>query len=374
MTSDSLRTVNVCVILIASLWLGCPTESAAIEPILRANLTRKSPRVPPTGSGYTSLAVFYGTPQGQLVLLPGQGILGTGSNAYVSNDQGQTWETWDAFSTWPKMAYTDVIRDENNLLAFCQGTQPFAGTYLYTSTDNGLTWTGGNRLTSDSDRWSPMNQRVLLTSSGRLIVPIEQIMSGAEGSGPNNVGTVFSDNRGQSWQRSPLIGPPSGYPTTPEGIGEPAVVELANGKMWMVARGLGGRLLQAWSDDGGASWGPASATSLVSPLAPPNAKRIPGSNAVITLWDNAVSDRSNPKYPWHPRSPLVFAISKDNCQTWSDPVVIATGAAAYPSMCFMDDKMFISYWENPDPNGSWVAPDSHLMVVAYDIPSLLAIP
>ena len=111
-------------------------------------------------------------------------------------------------------------------------------------------------------------------------------MLGPKGPAPIHVGTIYSDNGGQSWKRSPIFGPPPGYPTKPEGIGEPAVVELANGKMWMVCRGLGGHLWQAWSDDGGATWGTPSPTTLVSPLSAVNAKRIPGSDVVIVFWNN----------------------------------------------------------------------------------------
>ena len=144
----------------------------------------------------------------------------------------------------------------------------------------------------------------------------------------------------------------------------------------MVARGLGGHLLQSFSDDGGATWCTPSATTLVSPLSAVNAKRIPGTNAVITMWNNATPGTStnwndNPNV-WCPRSPLVYAISEDNCQTWSQPVVVDTGTAAYPSIYFSDNKMFVCYWEDPDPNASWGNSNSHLMLVAYDINAILA--
>jgi Neuraminidase (sialidase) len=280
--------------------------------------------------------ILYLTPQNELVMIPGYGTLGTSATALASDDQGKTWHTWDAFSTWPAMAYADVVRRGTELLAFgFNSNDGYAGgTYLWQSSNDGLTWTGGNVLTTP-DSWAPMNQRVLLTTSGRLIVPVEQIVSGSEGSGANNVGTIYSDNGGQSWTRSPIFGPPAGYPTAPEGIGEPAVVELANGKDWMVCRGLGGHLLQSFSDDGGATWDPPSATTLVSPLSDANAKRIPGTNDVICIWDNAQPGTSTDfgaggagSSLWGPRYPLVYAISKDNCQTWSQPVVIDSDWAA----------------------------------------------
>ena len=105
-----------------------------------------------------------------------------------------------------------------------------------------------------------------------------------------------------------------------------------------------------------------------------NAKRIPGTDAVIMMWNDAQpgtsTDWNNPNNVWRPRSPLVYAISKDNCQTWSQPTVIDSGTAAYPIIYFSDTEMFVGYWEDPNPNAVYGNPNSHLMLVAYDIQSL----
>ena len=69
---------------------------------------------------------------------------------------------------------------------------------------------------------------------------------------------------------------------------------------------------------------------------------------------------------------MVYAVSEDNCQTWSQPVVIDSGTAAYPSICFSDTEMFVTYWEDPNPNAVYGNSNSHLMMVAYDIQSLIA--
>ena len=64
----------------------------------------------------------------------------------ASDDQGRTWHTWDAYSTWPKMYYADVVRRGNQLLAFGANGDGMVGTYFWRSNDEGLTWTGGNTL------------------------------------------------------------------------------------------------------------------------------------------------------------------------------------------------------------------------------------
>jgi hypothetical protein len=275
------------------------------------------------------------------------------------------------------MAYADVVRHGNELLAFGFNNKDcYEGTYVWWSADEGKTWAGGKRLTGDKDRWAPMNNRVLVTSRGRLILPIEQLL-GAEGPDPNKIGTIYSDDAGRSWTRSPIFGPPPPLPTKPEGFGEPSVVELTGGRIWMVFRTRHGHLWQAWSNDGGAHWGKPSSTGLVSPASAVNAKRIPGTNAVIAFWNHAKPGTSPNwnDYPnlWTPRSPLVFAISRDDCKTWSRPMTVETGTAAYPSICFSEKEMFAAHWMDPNPKAVYLNPKSDFTLVVYGIPSLLTV-
>ena len=240
-------------VLAAGLWFGGATGTLAQDgpqPTLRLDMSQTYPQFQLSCQEMGPL--FYRTPQDQLVIIRGN-YLGTNS-ALISDDQGRTWTNWDAFSTWPKLSYCDVLRRGNELLALGFHDDGMKGTYTSWSGDDGQTWAGGvlDRSPQDTSNWGPQVQRTLLASSGRLIVPVDELLD-AEGSGADQVGTNYSDDGGRSWTRSPMIGPPPGYPTAPEGIGEPAVVELANGKTWMVARGLGGHLLQSWSTDGGAT-------------------------------------------------------------------------------------------------------------------------
>jgi hypothetical protein len=96
----------------------------------------------------------------------------------ASDDQGRKWRAWDAYQAWPKMHYSDVVCRGDELLAFGHNTNDgYTGTYLWRSSNEGRTWTGGKRLAEDTDRWSPMNQRVLLTSRGRLILVAYEVKS-----------------------------------------------------------------------------------------------------------------------------------------------------------------------------------------------------
>ena len=121
------------------------------------------------------------------------------------------------------------------------------------------------------------------------------------------------------------------------------------------------------------NWCTPSATTLVPPLSAVNAKRIPRTDAVIVIWNNAAPGRSknfgDTDSLWRPRSPLVYAISEDNCQTWSHPVIIDRGTAAYPSICFSDGDVR-RLLGRPRPQSHVPNPKSHLKLVAYDISTL----
>ena len=358
---------------VGTLIVSGPAFATDPTPTLRFDLTQAG--LYPFHSVATP--VFFSPGENQLVLIPGLFSLGSGAPALISNNQGRSWQNFDGFSTWPAMGYTDVVHRGDEWLAFGSLSDPYVGTNLWRSSDEGLTWTGGNRLTQDTDRYAPMNQRVA-TVGNRLIIPVEQL-AGVEGTGANSVGTIYSDDGGQSWNKNPFFGPPPGIPAAPEGIREPSVVGLANGKTWMISAGLGGKLFESWSDDNGASWGPPIATSLVSPLSAVQARRIPGSDAVIVIWNNSPPGESTDwndiqNNVWNPRSPLVFAISKDNCRSWSQPVTVETGTAAYPSIYFSGTEMFLAYWKDNDPTAKYLNSNSHMTMIVYDIQSLLNIP
>lgn len=150
-----------------------------------------------------------------------------------------------------------------------------------------------------------------------------------------------------------MIAPPEPLPNAPEGFGEPAAVELADGAIWLVFRSLYGCLWQCLSRDGGLSWGPPTSTGLASPLSNVKAERIPGSDSVVLFWNFARPGASrdfgaNPGI-YRPRAPLVFAVSHDSCRSWSCPTVVYEGTGIYPSIGFTETEMFVLFMSNADP-------------------------
>ncbi len=207
-------------------------------------------------------------------------------------------------------------------------------------------------MTRDSGAWACMNDRVLMTSKGRIIAPVDHLL-GREGPDPDQIGTLVSDDGGKTWFRKETFGPPRPLPDRPEGFGEPAVVELPDGKCWMVFRTIFGQLWQAVSEDGGLNWGRPGPTGLASPLSAVNAKRIPGSDSIVLVWNHVQpgpsKDFGHCPGIYRPRSPLVFSVSHDQGRSWSCPVIIEKGTGVYPSIFFSEKEMFLVYLFNPDP-------------------------
>ena len=151
-----------------------------------------------------------------------------------------------------------------------------------------------------------------------------------------------------------MIEPPDPLPKKPEGFGEPAVAELADGTLWMVFRSIFGELWQCQSKDGGLTWGPPSSTGLASPLANPRAATIPGTGIVVLVWNFAKPGRTtvwgtgpSTTNVWGPRMPLALSVSYDGCRTWSCPTIIDERKSVYSNLHFSDAELFITYEFQP---------------------------
>jgi len=261
---------------------------------------------------------------------------------------------------------------------------------VYHSKDGGRTWNDGHplmrwpkhvRVPGGPERggllWTTAGDRIVVTRKGHLVISVEFLLGG-EGLGPEMLGTMVSEDDGVTWRCYDLFGPPAGYRDRPEGFGEPKPVELADGRMWLVFRTCLGHLWQAFSEDGGRTWGEPTSTGLVAPLAPLHAQRVPGHNAVVVVFSNSkptesTAWRENYNF-WFPRGPMVFAVSHDHCKTWSRPVVVTETEGYMRNIFFSDKEMFINY-EEGNHREHWVEGFRFRpKLVIYDLKDVLALP
>ena len=191
-----------------------------------------------------------------------------------------------------------------------------------------------------------MNDRLIQMSSGRLILMASHMpaMSGAY-EGYINVALCFYSDDGKRWKRSSQW---SEIPGGGEGRGlqEACAAEVAGGRLMMLARTGLGCLCRAWSDDGGDTWSPPEPTPLASACSPLALKRVPDGRLMV------VYNHAQPLCAgaFFPRTPMVYAVSVDEGQTWGEPFCIDPDGEEgkdrqniYPSICFIEEGILIVY-------------------------------
>jgi len=184
------------------------------------------------------------------------------------------------------------------------------------STDEAKTW-GEPTCTNPWVSYHVVNNdREHMLSSGRLVVP------GADHGAPfTSRGTAYmhySDDLGRTWKSSKPVAPPEAGGS---GLQEPLVVELRDGRLWMLCRTDLGCQWQAFSEDGGETWSAAEpAPDFPSPCSPITIKRIPETGDLLAVWNDhsgrfPLPPRETHQANWG-RTPLVAAVSRDDGHTW----------------------------------------------------------
>ena len=176
------------------------------------------------------------------------------------------------------------------------------------SFDNGATWSEDVRVNLGEDKGAPLFGTLRRLDSGRLIQPVRWLHWAGPKHRVCSLATVdgevleheghghhpefetaycyYSDDDGQTWSRS--IGDIIGWFQDGWGnfltIDEPAVEQLADGRVLMIARSLIGRLLRAFSEDGGTTWGLPEITHIAADGAPCMVRRLPNDD-LLCVWN-----------------------------------------------------------------------------------------
>jgi len=205
---------------------------------------------------------------------------------------------------------------------------------FHVSRDEGKTWSPGMPVHSGEQDVVLTNDRALVLSNGRIVLPVYTRLEGPKMrvrkprikrfGAEFDAGwahwmmysyVLYSDNEGKTWKRSDnevFIAVEQGtqdiYNTH-----EPAVAELADGRLVMFARTNLGRFYRSYSEDKGKTWLEVQPTPLIGPPAPCSLVRIPGTGDLLAVWSQvSAMEVMEGLY----RHRLSTAVSSDGGVTW----------------------------------------------------------
>jgi sialidase-1 len=268
------------------------------------------------------------------------------SSSYLSHNEGATWSA--PRPLFPAPAPVKVSR-ERALLRTASGTiiagfmnlnerhwtwnddlgdAPGARlpTYVMRSVDEGRSWQDLQQLHED---WSGAVRDIIQTRDGRVIMTAMKMLHDP---GRHAVLTYSSVDEGVTWKASNLID--LGGAGHHGGVTEPTLVELSDGRIWMLIRTNWGEFWSAYSYDGGEFWRVIQPSGIAASSAPAIVKRL-SSGRLLLIWNRPWPEGEN-EWPlsggdrrWsatpvsNHREELSVAFSDDDGVSWSEPVVIA---------------------------------------------------
>ena len=185
------------------------------------------------------------------------------------------------------------------------------------------------------------NDSAVRLKNGRIILPYT--LKSHETDPGTNVrylaGSAYSDDQGHNWKLSNEVYVPKA------GAMEPKVVELKDGRLWMLTRTDQGYLGQSFSEDGSASWAKAGLSTIVAPQSPVIFKRIPTTGDLLLIRNPNVDLKHHHQGR---RTPLRCTISSDEGRTWKhtrDLEDDLSFAWSYGSCTFVGDKAILTYYK-----------------------------
>lgn len=205
------------------------------------------------------------------------------------------------------------------------------------SRDSGKTWGDRQRIFDGICGHPPIN--MIQTVSGRVVVPIQPMLPHP---GRNVVRTYVSDDEGASWLPGNIID--LGGHGNHDGAFEPSIIELKDGRVWMLIRTNLDYLWEAISEDGGRFFHVIRPTAVEASSSPPFLARL-ASGRIALAWNRLYREGTR-TYPsrdsgplhmaddvsWQ-REELSLAFSDDEGHSWSKPELVARqkdARLAYP--------------------------------------------
>lgn len=213
--------------------------------------------------------------------------------------------------------------------------------YVRFSTDEAQKFGDPVLVTHGSGYHVVNNDRVTQLSSGRLVVPAASTPDVKQ---DNHFvcHCYVSDDGGRTWRDTP------GRVDAPRrGAMEPGVIELADGRLMMIARTQMGYIAASYSEDAGETWSEPGRLDVAAPEAPATIRRIPATGDLLLIWNNVFTDGAG---HGGARTPLNAAYSTDEGQSWRNIKTLEPDPErtySYTSVLFVRNRFLLTHWDNP---------------------------
>lgn len=271
------------------------------------------------------LCVFYAGYDHVSLPKPGFAKGGRVAGAF-SSDEGRTWTAARTLIDTPEddrdPSVTQLADGRLAMTFFTYAGQGKFGTAIAYSSDAGTTWTSPESTAPGYAVSSPIRE----IRGGRWVLGVYWEDEAAK----QGLGAVLiSDDHGKSWT------PPVKIDNAGLRLdAETDIVELRDGRLWAAQRGASGvQLHGSFSTDRGQTWSPSKPAGFEGHC--PYLLRT-AEGAVLL----AVREFDNGPI----KGATTLRISRDECQTWSAPVVVDRRGGSYPSMVPLKDGSVLIVW------------------------------
>lgn len=213
--------------------------------------------------------------------------------------------------------------------------------FIQRSNDNGKNWSEAEKLPT-GERYQGDILSMEQLRDGRIVYPF-CFLSNVKSQFV--VSVMYSDDDGKTWKRSSSV-LRTGGSGFESGASEPTVVELPDGKLWMLIRAQTGFLWESFSTDRGQTWTPATESVLPSSNSPATALKLKNGEIAIA-WNNHVDSN-------YARQSLVIGLTRDgktfsglreiDSTDFTDDPTASIPHATYAYLSEMKDgKLAVSY-------------------------------
>ncbi len=274
---------------------------------------------------------------------------GDHASAYLagrySRNNGKTWSSEDVVilpneGSMNVMSVSLLRLQNGNIALFYlrKNSETDCIPYLRTSSDEAKTWTEPIRCIDSDGYFVVNNDRIVQLQNGRLLLPAS--LHGTTKTGLDSRGKIycyFSDDNGQTWNKSQQIPNPENVV-----LQEPGIVELKDKSIMLFCRTDSGVQFISYSNNEGLSWSPAEPGNIKSPLSPASIERIPSTGDLLLVWNNNFKPVGDGKK----RSPFNLAISMDDGKSWIKTKTIESdsmGWYCYTAIEFVGNHILLGH-------------------------------